>query len=105
MGVIRTFLSTTILGGAGVAGGFAFWTRNSKFVPLSTADAIFSSPAYLKNNPNKNPVTQDLCLKKVPLSKIKPQLLEKEGKLVESFCAGVWGGLGMLSSFWRLSWP
>lgn len=32
----------------------------------------------------------------MPLSKIKPSLLEKaeEGKLVEAFCAGVWGGLG-----------
>ena len=35
-------------------------------------------------------------MRKVPLSKIKPQLLEKEkeGKLVEAFCAGVWGGYG-----------
>lgn len=96
MGIIRTFLNTAILSGAGAAGGFAFWTRNSIFVPLSPTDAIFSSPAYLRNNPSKNPATQDLCVKKVPLSKIKPQLLEKEGKLIEAFCAGVWSGLGML---------
>jgi hypothetical protein len=71
-------------------------TRNSKFVPISSDDAIFSSTAYLHNNPNKNPQTKDLCVRKVPLSKIKPQLLEKEGegKLVEAFCAGVWGGIG-----------
>ena len=100
MGIIRTFLNTAILGGAGAAGGFAFWTRNSKFVPISPADAIFSSPAYLRNNPNKNPATQDLCVRKVPLSKIKPQLLEKEGKLTEAFCAGVWGGLGKFSLSW-----
>jgi hypothetical protein len=94
MGFIRTVLNTAILGGAGSAGAFAFWTRNSKFVPLSPTDPIFSSAAYARNNPNRNPATQDLCVRKVPLSKIKPHLLEKEGKLVEAFCAGVWGGLG-----------
>jgi len=37
-------------------------------------------------------------VRKVELAKIKPQLLEKEGegRLVEAFCAGVWGGIGML---------
>jgi hypothetical protein len=65
-------------------------------VPLSPSDPIFTSAAYLRNNPNRNPATQDLCVRKVPLSKIKPQLLEKEGKLTEAFCAGVWGGLGRL---------
>jgi hypothetical protein len=94
MGFIRTVLNTAILGGAGSAGAFAFWTRNSKFVPLSSTDPIFSSAAYACNNPNRNPATQDLCVRKVPLNKIKPHLLEKEGKLVEAFCAGVWGGLG-----------
>ncbi|TVY85530.1 hypothetical protein LSUE1_G000376 [Lachnellula suecica] len=95
MGIIRTFLSTAVLGGAGSAAGFAFWTRNAKFVPMSSTDAIFTSPAYIRNNPNKNPTTNDVCVRRVPLSKIKPQLLEKEGegKLVEAFCAGVWGGL------------
>ncbi|TVY23433.1 hypothetical protein LHYA1_G008687, partial [Lachnellula hyalina] len=67
-----------------------------KFVPLSPADAIFTSPAYLRNNPNKNPASQDLCVRRVPLSKIKPHLLEKEaeGKLTEAFCQGLWSGLG-----------
>lgn len=87
-------ISTAVLGGAGAAGSWAFLTRNSKFVPLSTSDAIFSSPAYIHNNPNQNPPTKDLCVRKVPLKDIKPQLLEKDGKLVEAFCAGVWGGLG-----------
>lgn len=36
----------------------------------------------------------DLCVKRVPLTQIKPEYLEKEGKLVEKFCAGVWSGLG-----------
>ena len=97
MGIVRTLVNTAILGGTGSAGAFAFWTRNSKFVPFSPTDPIFASPAYVRNNPNKNPETKDLCVRKVPLGKIKPHLLEKEkeGKLVEAFCAGVWGGLGM----------
>ncbi|TVY39883.1 hypothetical protein LOCC1_G006111 [Lachnellula occidentalis] len=95
MGVIRTFLSTAVLGGTGSLAGFAFWTRHAKFVPLSPTDAIFNSPAYLRNNPNKNPASQDLCVRRVPLSKIKPHLLEKEaeGKLTEAFCQGLWSGL------------
>ena len=98
MGIIRKTLNTLILGGAGGVGGFAFWTRNSKFVPIAADDPIFSSAAYLRNNPSKNPQTKDLCVRKVELSKIKPQLLEKEGegKLVEAFCAGVWGGIGTI---------
>jgi len=97
MGFFRTLVNTAVVGGAGAAGSWAFLTRNSKFVPISSSDAIFSSAAYIRNNPNRNPATQDLCIKKVPLKDIKPQLLEKDGKLVEAFCAGVWGGLGMLS--------
>ena len=96
MGLIRKTFSALLLSSAGGAGGFAFWTRNSRFVPISPDDPIFSSAAYLRNNPNKNPQTKDLCVRRVPLGSIKPQLLEKEseGKLVEAFCAGVWGGLG-----------
>jgi hypothetical protein len=96
MGIIRKTLNTILFSSAAGAGGFAFWTRNSKFIPISPTDDIFSSASYLRNNPNKNPQTKDLCVRKVELSKIKPQLLEKEGegKLVEAFCAGVWGGIG-----------
>ena len=28
------------------------------------------------------------------MSKIKPELLEREGDLALEFCRGVWGGLG-----------
>lgn len=33
-------------------------------------------------------------MRRIPLDQIKPELLEKKGKLVEAFCAGVWGGMG-----------
>ncbi|KAB8293399.1 hypothetical protein EYC80_007718 [Monilinia laxa] len=94
MGLIRTTFTTALLGATGAASGWAVWTRNSKFIPISPTDPIFSSPAYARQNPNRNPATQDLCQRKVPLNKIKPQLLEKDGKLVEAFAAGVWSGYG-----------
>lgn len=33
-------------------------------------------------------------MRRIPLDQVKPELLEKKGKLVEAFCAGVWGGMG-----------
>jgi len=42
-------------------------------------------------------------VRKIPLNRIKPQLLEKEGKLVEAFCAGVWGGLGKFTTCFFIS--
>lgn len=94
MGLISKLFKTAVAGGAATGASFLYLTKDSKFVPLSPTDAIFSSAGYRKYNPSKNPATQDLCIKRVPLSQIKPQLLEKEGKLAEAFCAGVWSGLG-----------
>ena len=65
-------------------------------VPIAADDPIFSSAAYLRNNPNRNPETKDLFVRTVKIDEIKPSLLEKEGSLVEAFCAGVWGGSGPL---------
>lgn len=62
-------------------------------MPLS--DHIFHSSNFHKLNPERNPTTHDLYIQKVPLSKINPALLSKEGKLIEAFCAGVWSGSGM----------
>jgi hypothetical protein len=96
-GFLRAAFNTAVLGGAGALGGWTFWTRNSRFVPMSNNDPILTSPAFLQNNPTSNPVMHDLCVRKVPLSKIKPQLLEEgEGKLTTAFCAGLWGGWGEL---------
>ena len=96
MGIFKTLIQTTLVGGAATTGAFFVGVRNSKFVPLSASDPIWSSAAFNKFNPEKNPTTNDLCVRKVPLNQLKPQLLEKEGRLVEGFCAGVWGGLGKL---------
>lgn len=94
MAILRSFLRTSIIGTGGAAAAFTYLVRNSTFVPVSSQDPVLSSPAFLRNNPNGNPRTHDLCVRTVPLSQLKPQLLEKDGRLVEAFCAGVWGGLG-----------
>ncbi|KAJ7179586.1 hypothetical protein C8R46DRAFT_1212130 [Mycena filopes] len=88
-------LYTSVAGAAGF-GSFLFLTRKSRFIPFTfTADPIFSSTYFKRFNPNQNtPGLADLCVRRVPLSKIKPELLAEEGKLVEGFCAGVWSGIG-----------
>lgn len=95
MGIIKKAIKITSVGAAATLGTFFLLTRKSTFVPFTTSDPIFNSTSYLKFNPNRNPTTHDLCVRKVPLSEIKPELLEKEGKLVEAFCAGVWSGSGV----------
>ncbi|KAJ6526597.1 hypothetical protein DFH09DRAFT_995720 [Mycena vulgaris] len=86
---------TSVAGGVGF-GTFLFLTRKTRFVPFTlTTDPIFTSSHFNKFNPNQNvPVLHDLCVRRVPLTQIKPELLEKDGKLVEAFCAGVWSGFG-----------
>ncbi|KAJ6482916.1 hypothetical protein C8R47DRAFT_577327 [Mycena vitilis] len=88
------FLAYSSVAGAVGFGGFLLWTRKSRFVPFAfTSDPIFTSALFKKFNPNQNvPVLTDLCVRRVPLSQIRPELLENEGKLVEAFCAGVWSG-------------
>lgn len=80
---------------------FFVWTKHCHFTDLSPAtDPIFQSAFYKKYNPSANPTTHDLCIRKIPIFKLKPELLEdaEHGgtKMVEAFCAGVWGSFGML---------
>lgn len=96
MGVIRRVFRLSAIGGAASVGAFFWATRNDKFVPMTLSDHIFHSAQFHKLNPSQNPTTHDLCIRRVPLSDINPTLLEKKGKLVEAFCAGVWSGWGML---------
>ncbi|PLB40325.1 uncharacterized protein BDW47DRAFT_101792 [Aspergillus candidus] len=94
MGFITRTVKVTTLGAATAAGAFAWATRNDKLVPMTPADRIFSSPAYRNLNPSNNPTTHDYYVRRVPLTDIKPSLLENKGKLTEAFCAGVWSGWG-----------
>ena len=98
MGLISRVLKVTAAGTVASVGVFFGATRNDVFEPMGADDPIFSSPFFQKFNPERNPTLHDLCVRRVPLDKIQPALLEKKGKLVEAFCAGVWGGMGKLAA-------
>ena len=95
MGIIRKTIFAGALGGAGFVGYLGYST--TILSPLSRDDPIWKSKSYKKLNTQGNGVTQDICVKRIPLSKIKPELLQKEGDLVQEFCRGVWSGWGTWS--------
>ena len=92
MGLVRTTVFTGLLGTSTAAAYLA--ARNPVISPLAAADPVWTSSVYKKQNPARNPVTQDICIKRVPVSKIRPELLKKDGDLALEFCRGVWGGWG-----------
>nr|POF26083.1 hypothetical protein CFP56_22231 [Quercus suber] len=96
MGIVRTALAITGYGSLAATTGFIAWTRKCRFADVSPTDHIYNTTLFARYNPNNAPVTQDICLRRIALDQIKPALLEKadDGKLVEAFCAGVWGGIG-----------
>lgn len=85
-------------------GIWELWSRKCIFESLTPeTDQLFQSSYFQKYNPSKNPsLLEDSCVRVVPLSMIKLQLLEdtQNGgtKLIEAFCAGIWGGYGKVLS-------
>ncbi|KAH7186094.1 uncharacterized protein B0J16DRAFT_415364 [Fusarium flagelliforme] len=69
-------------------------SQNPVISPLPANDPIWSSRLFRRANPNGNPATQDVVIKRIPLEKIKPELLQKNGDLALEFCRGVWSGWG-----------
>jgi hypothetical protein len=94
MGIFRKTLLTGTLTAAVTVGYLGQSTTLVR--PLPPRDPIFRSKPFKRFNIHKNPLTQDVCLKRVPLDKVRPELLEpgKEADLVLEFCRGVWSGLG-----------
>ncbi|KFA55285.1 hypothetical protein S40293_04926 [Stachybotrys chartarum IBT 40293] len=92
MGLFRLSIYTGLLATSGSAAYLA--ARNPVIAPLPSSDPIWKSAIYKHHNPAGNPATQDVCIKRIPLSKVRPELLEREGDLALEFCRGVWGGLG-----------
>jgi hypothetical protein len=90
------FIKRTIYTGIATGTAFAAYVGGTTSViwPLPIDDPLWSSGVYARHNPHGNPSTQDVCIKRVPLSKIRPELLEKEGDLALEFCRGVWSGWG-----------
>ena len=104
MGLLKGLFKTAVYGTAVAAGTYGLCTRKTQFVHKSfteevmKTDDIFKSPHWLRLNPHKNVPLYDLCVRKVPLSKIKPELLEDPSALTTAFCAGMWSGKGRFIS-------
>jgi hypothetical protein len=95
--LFRSFFTLTGYTITGSAGAYALWTRKCRISDVPSDDYIFHSTLFTRHNPNNAPVTQDLCLRKVPLDRIRPELLKNDGgdgKLIQAFCAGLWSGKG-----------
>ncbi|KAK4560887.1 hypothetical protein LTR86_005467 [Recurvomyces mirabilis] len=96
MTILSKTLAITGWSALGGTAGYYALTRHNRIVPVPPTDYIFNHTLYARYNPNNAPVTQDLCVRQVPISKINPELLagKEDGKLVTAFCQGIWGGLG-----------
>ncbi|KAL2811428.1 hypothetical protein BJX63DRAFT_276479 [Aspergillus granulosus] len=89
---IKATLKVAAYGTSVSLGAFFVATRKNVFVPLDPTDAIFQHRLFRELNPSNNPTLNDLCIRRIPISDIRPELFGKEGGLVEAFCAGVWSG-------------
>ncbi|KAF5000045.1 hypothetical protein FGRMN_2056 [Fusarium graminum] len=69
-------------------------SQNPVISPLPANDPIWSARLFRRANPNGNPATNDVCIKRIPFSKIRPELLKKESDLSLEFCRGLWSGWG-----------
>lgn len=99
-----TSLRSKVLQGIAVGtlssiGAFFVWTKHCKIGYLQpNSEPLFTNQWYKKFNANANPTLHDECIRRLPLFKLKPELVEdaKKGgsKLVEGLSQGVWGGYG-----------
>lgn len=81
-------------------GGMYLWTSACRFEPFGPETSpLFRHPVLKSINPRNNPSSNDCCVRAVPFSKIKPELLEDARRggyhTTEAFCAGMWGGYGL----------
>ncbi|KAK2882713.1 hypothetical protein FQN49_000075 [Arthroderma sp. PD_2] len=93
MGLSRGIFKLGVYASTG-AGGFWLFTKDSAVLPLPHDDYTALSAHLRKYNPSNNPSIRDVCVKRVPLSSIDEKLRSQDGRLVNAFCASVWGGLG-----------
>jgi len=91
-------LKQSVVAAGGLSSGILAYlgTTTTIITPLAEDDPLWRSQSYSLYNPHRNAATQDVCIKRIPLRKVKPELLHGEGDLVVEFCRGVWGGLGKI---------
>lgn len=97
-----------VVSGAVSGKGLAYLaTRETAFRDFSPSDDnLFNSPLYSRVNPHGNTTLHDLCVRRVDVSRIRPELVEDARNggsgLVEEFCRGMWSGLGSFTG-WHIS--
>lgn len=101
MPIIRRLAALAGYGTLAGTGGWLWFTRKCAFGPMDPNDYLFQSTIMARLNPDGHPGMSDQCIREVPLSKIKPELLKENGKLIEQFTASVWGGIGEACFFLR----
>ncbi|KAI1385858.1 uncharacterized protein F4822DRAFT_432717 [Hypoxylon trugodes] len=90
MGVIRKVLGTAVVA---TGGGAAYLTATTNITtPLPTDDEIWATKSFKKLNRFQNPVVEDVCWKRLPLSQVRPELRNDEKALATEFCRGLWAG-------------
>lgn len=89
MGLLRKAVAVTGWGALGTAVAFTVYTRKSKIYDLPPTDYLLGTTILARFNPYNNPMMQDICVRRVPIERIRPELLQREGKLVEAFSAGI----------------
>lgn len=92
MGILGKAVFSSVLGTTGLAAYLA--AKNPVISPLAASDPIWTSSLFRRYNPSANPATQDVCIKRLPLDKIRPELLKNPGDLALEYCRGVWAGPG-----------
>ncbi|KAK7984720.1 hypothetical protein PG988_002342 [Apiospora saccharicola] len=86
---------------AGASLGAGYLVASTTLVtPIPRDDALWKSKTLKKLNHLENPVLADICIKRIPLSKIRPELLEDEAKLAAQFARGVWTGWAFEPQRW-----
>jgi len=95
MPFFRRLAAYTGYGSLLATGTWLGYTRKCAFGPLDQKDYLFHSTVMARLNPDNHPGMSDQCIREVPLSKLRDDLRNNDGKLVEQFTASVWGGIGM----------
>jgi hypothetical protein len=99
---LSKLLQGTAVSAVTTVGAFFVWTKHCRFEEMDpTTDATFQSAFYRQFNATPNPTTHDVCVRRIPIFKLRRDLVDDAAKggtkLVESFCQGVWGGFGRSS--------
>ncbi|KAK8131970.1 hypothetical protein PG999_000143 [Apiospora kogelbergensis] len=105
MNVLKRVAKVAATGIAGTAAGVGLGTSwlvasTTLVTPIPRDDPLWNSATLKKLNILENPVLADICIKRIPLSKIRPELLQDEAKLTTEFARGVWTGWAFEPQRW-----